>query len=69
MRMFKGYNQHGKDVCPICKKNTDKPVVLICKMGTQKGNIAEAIQVHLECLDLWYDEEHGMIYQRVGEEK
>ena len=38
--------------CPICGKSTRKEAVLIPIDGTADGNIEEAMQVHLDCLDL-----------------
>ena len=72
MRVFKEMNLTGKDVCPICKTKDKKEVVLITKVGTgdnpnKKFQNYEAIQVHLDCLELWYDEEKGIIYQNVQE--
>lgn len=69
MRVFKEMNITGKDVCPICKTKEKKEVVLIAKEGTQDGFNAEAIQVHLDCLDLWINEEMDIIYQKIGREK
>jgi hypothetical protein len=66
MRVFKKMNISGKDVCPICGTKENKEAVLIAKEGTQEGFNAEAIQVHLDCLDLWINEEIGIIYQRIG---
>lgn len=67
MRIFKGFNQDGK--CPICGTNEDKECVLIPIVGTQEGNISQAEQVHLDCLNLWYDKENGIIYQKLGGKK
>jgi len=36
--------------CPICHGDDDRPIVLITIQGTQKKNIIEAKQVHLDCL-------------------
>ncbi len=38
--------------CPICHTNDDKSVTLIPISGTQEGNKEQAIQVHIECIDL-----------------
>jgi hypothetical protein len=38
--------------CPICHTSDDKPVVLIGIQGTKEGNIIEARQYHLECIEL-----------------
>lgn len=52
MRIFEEFNQAGGVVCPICKTNKIEKTVLIQILGTTRDNIAEAMQVHLECLDL-----------------
>jgi hypothetical protein len=62
--MFKKMNTEG-EVCPICKTKKQKPVVLIGVAGTQKGNNMQAVQIHLECLELIYDKERGFIYHRM----
>jgi len=68
MRIFKEMNTTGKDVCPICETKDKKEVVLIPKVGTgnspgKKFQNYEAIQVHLSCLDLWFDEKANIIFQ------
>jgi len=66
MRIFKERNNRNpKDVCPICGKNTQGETVLIRVIGTQKGNLCEAKQFHLACLELTWDEYNQMIYQRI----
>jgi hypothetical protein len=59
--------------CPICRKNTDLPVVLIGIEGTEDGSIIQAQQFHLDCIDLLYRKDvfpHGLIYQIItGEDK
>lgn len=64
MRVFQHPNLEAREACPICHKLDDKPVVLIAKEGTEEGHNVEAIQVHLECLDLWYSPLNKLIYQR-----
>lgn len=59
-------NTSTKETCPICKTQENKPVVLIAKQGTQKGFDAEAIQVHVDCLELWYIKKKNLIYQVIG---
>lgn len=72
MKVFKGFNQSGKDVCPVCETNSDKETVLIGIEGTEKGRNMKATQVHLECLDLRIrkgsDETRDIIYQLVDKE-
>lgn len=54
MRIFKHFNKSGKTVCPICKTSEDKEVALVAISGTTKDNICQAIQIHIDCLDLVY---------------
>ena len=62
MRVFDHPNL-ANFVCPICGKSDDKPTVLIGIMGTEKGNIMEAEQFHLDCLDLVYMKDKRIIAQ------
>ena len=64
MRSFKHPNTNGSWVCPICKTNDDKPVVLIGIVGTQDGGNIQAEQFHLDCIELHYDREYHILYQR-----
>jgi len=50
MRLFEHFNQAGK--CNICGTNEDKPCVLVGIKGTKEGNIMQAMQIHLDCIDL-----------------
>jgi RNA polymerase subunit RPABC4/transcription elongation factor Spt4 len=55
LRVFKHRNTiDPQDVCPICKTNEDDETVLVIIDGTQEGNIAQAKQFHLKCIDLMY---------------
>ena len=65
MRAFKHFNNSGSSLCPICKKNDDKETVLIGIVGTEDDGNIEAAQTHLNCIDLLYDKNLGLIYQRV----
>ena len=51
MRTFEHFNQSGAP-CPICGTNEDKPPVLIPLGGTEEGNFCQALQIHLDCIDL-----------------
>lgn len=51
MRVFDHPNMDGFR-CPICGTSEDKPVVLIGVNGTEDGNIMEARQYHLDCIEL-----------------
>lgn len=48
MRTFEHFNQSSD--CPICGTNEDKKATLLPIDGTEKGNICEAAQVHVDCL-------------------
>jgi hypothetical protein len=39
-------------ICPVCKTNDDKPVVLVGIYGTWDDGVMEANQYHLDCLEL-----------------
>ena len=51
MRIFEHFNQSG-DPCPICGTVDDKPPVLVAIHGTGDGRICEAMQIHLDCINL-----------------
>jgi len=68
MRTFKKFPKEKK--CIVCGTNEDKECVLIAKVGTgdnpnKEFQNYECEIVHLDCLDLWYDENNEIIYQRV----
>ena len=54
-----------EELCPICELQDKGDAVLIGVSGTQQGNDIEAKLVHLNCLNLMYDEEYKLIYQKV----
>jgi hypothetical protein len=56
-------------VCPICKTNKNGKAVLIGIDGTQKDNIEEAMQVHLDCINLRVKTEEGIIYQLIDKKE
>jgi len=72
MKIFEHMNTDDK--CPICGTNEDKPVTLIGVVGTEEDNNMEAVQIHIDCLDLLYypketDFNSGLIVQRIFDEK
>jgi len=67
MRVFEHGNFRALDKCPICGTAEDKPVVLVEKAGTFNDGICEAIQVHLDCLELTIDGK--TIYQIIRKDK
>jgi len=66
MKYFEHFNESTN--CPICGKNNDGKAVLIPIVGEIKENVAECKQVHLDCLDLYwqnYKPKEYIIYQYV----
>ena len=69
LRIFKQGNwENTKEVCPICKTQEKGEVVLIAEDDKVDGYNCEALQVHLECLDLWINVDKGFIYQKINTE-
>ena len=54
MKIFNQPNTSGDWKCPVCKTNDNLPITLIPIHGTQNGNIIQAEQFHINCLDLTY---------------
>jgi len=48
MRTFPHFNNASP--CPICGTTVDKEATLLPIDGTEEGNICEAAQVHVACL-------------------
>ena len=64
MRIFEHFNTASE--CMLCGTNEDKPCTLIGVDGTQDGNIEEAEQIHVDCLEIRYSPDVKMFYQRLG---
>ena len=60
MRVFDHPNTETGWKCPICGTDEDKQIVLIGIAGTEDGNIQEAEQFHLDCLELQYYKQQPM---------
>ena len=65
MRIFKEPNLSGDWKCPICEKSDKKEVVLIGVRGTEDGNKMQAEQIHLDCIDLIWNKEYGIMFQKM----
>jgi len=67
MRVFKKPNLSNGWKCLICGKSDEKEVTLVMNPESYKegSKIVTAEQVHLDCLDLWYDSKEKVIYQVV----
>lgn len=63
MRIFEEFPEGAKTPCPICKTNKPGQCTLIPIASTQEGFNAQALPVHIDCLDLWYYKEKGLIAQ------
>ena len=61
MNQFNKPNTSFGWVCPICKTNSIKPICLVPIAGTQNGNIMEAEQFHIDCIDLIYYKDKGFL--------
>jgi len=55
MRIFDHPNLDGF-VCPICGTSEDKPVTLVGILETLHDGIMQAKQIHVDCIDLLYDD-------------
>lgn len=68
MRIFKTFPKNAK--CPICKTNKNKESTLIAIAGTgdnpnKKFQTYTANVFHIECLDLFYNKNLKVIYQKL----
>lgn len=63
MRTFKTINKSGK--CILCNTNKDGEVTLIPIDGTASDGNEEAKQCHVDCINLRYNKETGILYQKV----
>jgi len=64
MRVFEHPNLLGDWKCPICNTNEDKPVTLVGIMGTEVGRNIQAEQFHVDCIELTWDKQIGIIFDR-----
>jgi hypothetical protein len=69
MKSFKQGNWNGKqNVCPICETTKEGEVTLIAIDGTNTKESPlnfQAMQVHVDCLELFYNKKLKLIYQEV----
>jgi len=62
MKTFKHFPKNV--TCPLCRTNKDKPCVLVGIDDTSEGNIEEAIPIHVDCIELRYNKELNLFYQK-----
>ena len=65
MKIFPKMNINVKEPCLICKTKKQTSIVLIPIQERVKGYNAEAVQIHVDCLDLWFIEGQKLIYQKI----
>jgi len=65
MRIFEKPNLSNDWKCPICGTNKVQKVVLVSIAGTQDGNIIQAEQIHLDCINLIWDKQNKIMYQEI----
>ena len=63
MKQFNHPNTSNNWTCMVCGTNEDKPVTLIGIAGTENGHNIRAEQVHVECIDLMYDDKSHVLFQ------
>lgn len=63
MKIFEEFPE--QDTCPICRTNKPGKCCLIGIAGTQEGHNIEAKVFHVDCLELLYYEENGIIAMKV----
>jgi len=68
MKSVKHFNSIG-DPCPVCKTKENKETTLIPIAGTQKDHNVEAMQVHVDCIDLCYYPERNLFAQVLEKEE
>ena len=59
MRIFKSI---GQSKCVVCGTSKEGECALIGIDGTQDDGIEEALPIHLDCLELRYNQELSTIY-------
>lgn len=64
MRTFKGI---GSGKCVICKTSNKGEVILVPIEGTEDDGICEAQPIHVDCINLSFNRDHGLLYQRIKE--
>ena len=61
LRIFENMNETGE--CALCSTKEPGSIALIPLDGTRDGNIEQAVQVHIKCLNLRMSEKKEFLYQ------
>lgn len=66
MKIFPHANMKG-DPCIICNTHVDKAVALVPIIETIQSDehFVQALQIHLECIELWYHRDKKLLYQKL----
>jgi len=69
MKFFAHFNTESPDPCPLCGTKKDGQTLLVGIDGRSNGRVEEAIQVHVDCIELRATDKYGarFIYQRIPE--
>lgn len=62
MRTFEHFPKDKE--CLLCGKNTDGPCILAGIDGTERDGNEQATPIHVDCIDLRYNPNVGVFYQR-----
>ena len=73
MRLFEHFPQGGKEKCPVCGTEDDRPCFLMPIDGTSDGQICEAVPTHADCISgrldqLRFSRLFCAIYMKCGRE-
>jgi hypothetical protein len=52
-------------VCILCNTSKDAPITMIAIDGTARGDIEQAAQVHVSCIELRYSKDLNLVYQKL----
>jgi len=62
MRTFEHFPEDV--ICKLCGTSEDKPCCLCGIDETSDGHIEEAIPIHVDCINLRFNQNAGIFYQR-----
>ena len=66
MRRFESFSAPGAP-CLLCGTNADSPCTPAGIDGTGDGRIEEFVCIHIDCIELRYSREAGVLYQQIAE--
>ena len=63
------FDSLGQVACGICKEVKEGKGILVQIDGTQEDNICEAQPIHLDCINLRFNKDEGLFYQKINPPK